>query len=189
MKKKTDKEKASKRSGFSYWFSGPNTTSKHKTTKKSSTKDAIDSSLQFKRTSTDGQEFEDICDRNGKADAGKLEALEYFRRTKRSHKKIRSTSESSALDILGPSAVVDEERIAVDGKLRLNVDHHRQASKSAVHLGRALHKRASEEEAEESGTNTGARHSMHLLEPSGNHHCTFDWWFHRKRRSSKNKSR
>lgn len=85
----------------------------------------------------------------------------------RNRNKIRSTSESSALDNFCP--VTGQQTMKTNGNGKLCVDHHRKASKSAVHLGGG-----------------GDDHPPCLLEHSHGGNCTLDWWFHRKRRSSKN---
>lgn len=169
-----DNEKHKKKRGhFSFWFTrdssgGTKDNGSLTTNKKNKTKSTKETTASL----FNAHEFGQICDRTD--DNGKSEAL-------RRNKKLRSTSESSALDSYGPQGggggwEVGKTAATANGKLRLNVDHHRQTSKSAVHL--SAHRQRSQDAAEE---------EEHPLEPRGN--CTFDWWFHRKRRSSKNKSR
>lgn len=145
-----EKSTSSKRASFSFWFTGGSHNKGGTTATKQQQKKRTIKTTNLLET-TDHLHLN--CDKN------KREAL-------RSRPKIRSTSESSALDhILSSSSPV------VARHLR---GPNRQASKSAIHLGK---------EADEDVTTA----TSGLLQPAGN--CTFDWWFHRKRRSSKNKSR
>lgn len=149
LAKGTDKGK----SDFSWWFMGGH----HHGANAAKEKKGPDTSKNNRKKSSLNTE-ETICDRT----IAKMEALR--------RNKIRSTSESSALDggLLGTSPLPATDE---GGRMALNVERHRQASKSAVHLG----------------VPTSATLTPIQLEPEGN--FTFDWWFHRKRRSSKNKSR
>lgn len=181
-----------KRSGFSFWFGGghaadgataktsKNTSSNkkgNKTPRRTKERAELDTSL-LRNT----QEFTFDCDLMGN---GKSEAL-------RRNNKIRSASESSALDNGNSCGVYDageeeeEEKTpsvaavaVVDGKWRLNGKHHRQTSKSAVHLGDTRYE-------EDCGPGGDVEDDRRPAQGS----CTFDWWFHRRRRSSsKNKAR
>lgn len=163
-----------KRSSFSFWFSGGHSNSNTNDgcggAKGTSTTNG--KKEKSKRRSKDKEpEMSLLNDLTTiDCDLTRDEKLEALRRT-----KLRSASESSALDANSSCQLCPGEEspstvtVVIDGKWRLNGKHHRQTSKSAVHLAETMPE--SPLEASE-----------------GN--CAFDWWFHRRRRSSsKNKSR
>lgn len=97
----------------------------------------------------------------------------------RKRPKVRSTSESSALDHLLQSPAAADDVGGAES--RRTGGPCRQTSKSAIYLGSV------QGQEPERGLGDDAQRSPRVLTPGG--HGTFEWWFHRKRRSSKKKTR
>lgn len=161
-----------KRSSFSFWFSGGHSNSNTNDgcggAKGTSTTNGKKEKSKRRSKDKEMSLLNDLTTID--CDLTRDEKLEALRRT-----KLRSASESSALDTNSSCQLCPGEEspstvtVVIDGKWRLNGKHHRQTSKSAVHLAETMPE--SPLEASE-----------------GN--CAFDWWFHRRRRSSsKNKFR